>query len=81
MLSSPHVVDVIHLRTQHFGPEQLLVGAKVVFKSELTFVELADAINEVERRVRDVVPIARPMYIEPDIARTGGASPDDSLSP
>ncbi len=69
MLGSPDVVDVIHLRTQHFGPDQLLVGAKVVFNSELTFEKLADAINELERRVREVVPIAHPMYIEPDIAR------------
>ena len=79
MAGSPHVVDVIHLRTQHFGPDQLLVGAKVVFESHLTFEELANAINEVERRVREVVPIARPMYIEPDIVRetVAPAPPDD----
>ncbi|MDX2344598.1 MAG: cation diffusion facilitator family transporter [Acidimicrobiia bacterium] len=75
MLTSPSVVDVIHLRTQHFGPQQLLVGAKIVFDSDLTFEQLADAINEVERRVRKEVPIARPMYIEPDIARDIKDSP------
>jgi cation diffusion facilitator family transporter len=69
MLEAPEVVDVIHLRTQHFGPEQLLVGAKIVFSHDLSVPQLADAINEVERRVRAVVPIARPMYIEPDIMR------------
>jgi cation diffusion facilitator family transporter len=69
MLAAPHVHDVIHLRTQHFGPDQLLVGAKLAFDSELSFEELADAINEVERQVREAVPIARPMYIEPDIVR------------
>ncbi len=69
MLTSPHVVDVIHLRTQHFGPEQLLVGAKLAYDSGLSFPELADAINETERRVREAVPIARPMYIEPDLVR------------
>ncbi|MDJ0925083.1 MAG: cation diffusion facilitator family transporter [Acidimicrobiia bacterium] len=77
MLAAPHVNDVIHLRTQHFGPEELLVGAKVVFDSDLTFEQLANAINEVERRVREVVPIARPMYIEPDIVRNRVASPKD----
>jgi cation diffusion facilitator family transporter len=78
MLNSPHVHDVIHLRTQHFGPEELLVGAKVVFDTDLSFEALADAINEVERRVREVVPIARPMYIEPDIVRKPAAdSPGD----
>lgn len=69
MVESPNVVDVVHLRTQHFGPEQLLVGAKIAFAETLTLSELADSINEVERRVREVVPIARPMYIEPDIVR------------
>ncbi|MCP4304881.1 MAG: cation diffusion facilitator family transporter [bacterium] len=76
MLATPHVSDVIHLRTQHFGPEQLLVGAKVAFDADLTFEQLADAINEVERRVREVVPIARPMYIEPDIVREAAAPTD-----
>lgn len=75
MLASPKVVDVIHLRTQHFGPEQLLVGAKVVFESELSLPELADAINELERQVRKVVPIAKPMYIEPDVARATEPEP------
>ena len=69
MLAAPQVHDVIHLRTQHFGPDQLLVGAKLAFNPNLTFSELADAINEVERGVREVVPIARPMYIEPDMVR------------
>jgi len=71
MESSPHVEAVIHLRTQHFGPDELLVGAKVAFDPGLTFTELADAINELERRVRVVAPIAHPMYIEPDIPRYG----------
>lgn len=73
ILAAPLVVDVIHLRTQHFGPEQLLVGAKVAFDAQLSFPELADAINEVERLVREAVPIARPMYIEPDIVRPATA--------
>ncbi len=77
MLRSPHVEDVIHLRTQHFGPEQLLVGAKLAFDPGLSFSELADAINDVEQRVREVVPIAYPMYIEPDIVRADTA-PDPS---
>lgn len=75
MLGSPHVIDIIHLRTQHFGPEELLVGAKIAFDCDLTFAQLADVINEVERRVREVVPIARPMYIEPDFVREAEATP------
>jgi len=77
MVDSPDVVDVIHLRTQHFGPDQLLVGAKIAFDETLTLRQLADAINEVERRVREVVPIARPMYIEPDIVRDQAPQPPE----
>jgi cation diffusion facilitator family transporter len=67
--ASPDVVQLIHLRTQHLGPEELLVGAKIQFRSDLTVAMLARAIDDVEERVRLVVPIARPMYIEPDILR------------
>jgi cation diffusion facilitator family transporter len=74
MLAAPGVEAVIHLRTQHFGPDELLVGAKLAFDPSLTFHELADAINEVERRVRAVVPIAHPMYIEPDVMRDPATS-------
>lgn len=80
MLGSPHVVDVIHLRTQHFGPEELLVGAKIAFDSDLTIEQLAGAINGVEEQVRAAVPIARPMYIEPDIVRSA-AAPVEGAAP
>jgi cation diffusion facilitator family transporter len=68
---SPDVEQLIHLRTQHLGPDELLVAAKVQFRSDLDLVALAAAIDAVEHRVRLVVPIARPLYIEPDIYRPG----------
>jgi cation diffusion facilitator family transporter len=67
--SSPDVERIIHLRTEHIGPDELLVGAKIAFTPGLTLELLAAAIDDVERRVREVVPIARPFYIEPDILR------------
>ncbi|MFC2177301.1 cation diffusion facilitator family transporter [Actinomycetota bacterium] len=77
MSESPNVNRLIHLRTQHIGPDELLVGAKIAFDGKLATSELAMAINEVERRVREVVPIARPMYIEPDIYSDGPAEEGD----
>ena len=65
--TSDHVVDLIHIRTQHLGPDELLVGAKVQFDAGLTTAEIAQAIDDLEDAVRAVVPAARPMYIEPDI--------------
>jgi len=66
---APSVLAVIHLRTEHLGPEELLVGAKVDFDPTLSFAALATAIDEVERRIRSAVPAARVIYIEPDVAR------------
>ena len=65
--STEGVRGLIHLRTQHIGPEELLVGAKVSFDASYTTADLVDAINRVEQRTRTAVPIARIMYVEPDI--------------
>lgn len=65
IVDSPGVSKLIHLRTQHLGPDELLVGAKVNFDADLSMTELAEAVNAVEGAVREVVPHARPMYIEP----------------
>ena len=66
---APHVERLIHIKTQHLGPEELLVAAKVAFPPDLTVRELATAIDELEIRIRDRVPYARAIYIEPDIDR------------
>ena len=66
---TPRVVKLLNLRTQHLGPDELLVGAKVEFAPGLTTAELADAVDEVEAAVRKVAPGARPIYIEPDLRR------------
>ena len=65
----PLVRDLIFLRTQHFGPEELLVTIKAEFEATLTMEELADAINELEVEIRDVVPTAKFLFIEPDVRR------------
>jgi cation diffusion facilitator family transporter len=69
LADSPEVNRVIHMRTQHFGPEELLVGVKIEFDQSLDVPGLARAIDAVEQRLRAAVPIARVIYIEPDIAR------------
>jgi cation diffusion facilitator family transporter len=60
---------LIHMRTQHLGPEELLVAAKVEFPPDLSGQGLADAVNRIETNVRAVAPIAEMIYIEPDVAR------------
>jgi len=58
---------LITFRTQHLGPDQLLVAAKVEFDGSSSFEQLTEAIDVVEGRIRAAVPIARIVYIEPDV--------------
>lgn len=61
------VTRVIHMRTLHLGPEELLVAAKIAVRHDETATEVAHAINAAEERIRAAVPIARVIYLEPDI--------------
>ncbi|MFI6940153.1 cation diffusion facilitator family transporter [Streptomyces sp. NPDC050418] len=61
------VTRIIHMRTLHLGPEELLVAAKIGVRNEATAAEVATAINAAEERIRAAVPIARVIYLEPDI--------------
>jgi cation diffusion facilitator family transporter len=73
------VTRLIHMRTLHLGPEELLVAAKVAVQHDDTATEVAAAINAAEERIRAAVPIARVIYLEPDIytesAAPAGAKP------
>ena len=70
----PGCASLIHLRTEHLGPEDLLVGAKVDFDPTLSFAELARTIDAVEVEIRAAVPAARLIYLEPDVP---AREPDD----
>jgi divalent metal cation (Fe/Co/Zn/Cd) transporter len=59
--------DVIHLRTAHMGPEELLVGIKVAVDPQSLSIDVARAVDEVEAEIRQQVPIARWIYIETDV--------------
>ncbi len=63
------VTEVIHMRTMHLGPEELLVAAKIAVPANAQAVEIADAIDAAEARVREVEPVARMIYLEPDLPR------------
>ncbi|MEV0124185.1 cation diffusion facilitator family transporter [Streptomyces sp. NPDC050703] len=68
------VTRVIHMRTLHLGPEELLVAAKIAVQHDDTATEVAAAINAAEERIRTAVPIARVIYLEPDIYDEGAAA-------
>jgi hypothetical protein len=47
----------------------VLVAAKLEFSPDLTTEELAKCINGAEAALRAAVPIARVVYLEPDVYR------------
>ncbi|MCM2428127.1 cation diffusion facilitator family transporter [Streptomyces sp. RKAG337] len=77
------VTGVIHMRTLHLGPEELLVAAKIAVRHDDTAAEVARAIDAAEARIREAVPIARVIYLEPDIysEAAAAAGPDPTQTP
>jgi cation diffusion facilitator family transporter len=79
---------LIHLKTLYLGPDELMVAGKLGFASDKTLGEVTADIDAIEARIRDVVPIARVIYLEPDIynaptetdtdAGTAGVSASDA---
>lgn len=70
----PAIDRVIHLRTLHVGPDELLVAAKIAVGGTDTAVQVAEAIDAAEAGVRAAVPTARYIFLEPDIDRGGARS-------
>lgn len=68
----PDVEALIHIKTMYLGPDELLVGAKIAFARTKKLVDVANAIDAVEASIREAVPIARVIYLEPDVYRPKG---------
>ncbi|WP_434743885.1 cation diffusion facilitator family transporter [Micromonospora sp. SH-82] len=77
--AGPEVERIIHMKTLYLGPDELMVAAKIGVSHCESAEEVARGINAVEMRIRAAVPVARVIYLEPDIydpARARrGASP------
>ena len=68
-LEAGEVQRVIHIKTQYLGPDELLVAAKIALAPGLPLEGVAAAIDAAEGRVRERVPVARLIYLEPDLDR------------
>jgi divalent metal cation (Fe/Co/Zn/Cd) transporter len=73
----PEIVQVIHMRTVHIGPDSVLVAAKVAVRESDSAAQISAGIDTAERRVRTAVPIAKTIYLEPDIYRPTDADESD----
>jgi cation diffusion facilitator family transporter len=65
-----NVDRLIHLRTQYFSPEELLVGAKIALTPGTDLATVAATIDGAEAAIRAAVPAATIIYLEPDLDRT-----------
>ncbi len=68
-LLGPGVLRVIHQRTMHLGPDEVLLAAKLAMPPSSSLTEVAAAIDAAEARVRLAEPSARVIYLEPDLDR------------
>ena len=57
------------MRTQHLGPDEVLVAGKIELDTDLHFRQVAETIDRVETSVRAICAEAKLIYLEPDITR------------
>ncbi len=75
--NSPAVERLVSVRTQHLGPDEILVGARVVFRAGLDTAGLAAAIDAIDARVHAAVPAAGPIFVEPAPSEEAGSTSRD----
>lgn len=67
LLADGSVQRVIHMKTLHLGPDELLVAAKIAVRATDTAEQVAQTIDAAEARIREAEPVARVIYLEPDV--------------
>jgi cation diffusion facilitator family transporter len=61
------VERIIHMKTLHIAPEELLVAVKIGVRPDSSGTEIAEVINAAERSLRQAEPMAVQVFVEPDI--------------
>ncbi|KQQ92992.1 cation diffusion facilitator family transporter [Leifsonia sp. Leaf325] len=81
ILAGDETDRIIHMKTLYLGPDEILVGAKIAIDADLRFAEVATGIDAIEKRIREAVPAARTVYLEPDVyhASSDPAPPTDAI--
>jgi len=67
LTATPGVERVIHMKTLHLGPEEVLVAAKIAVGPQANASEVSDTINRAEINIREKEPMVTALYLEPDI--------------
>ena len=69
IVDSPQVSGLIHMRTMHLGPGEILLAAKIEFRAGLSVEIVSDEINAAEGRIRGALNLKVVSYLEPDLFR------------
>jgi cation diffusion facilitator family transporter len=67
ILSTGGVARLVQLRTMHLGPEEVLVVGGLELDRELSADDAARVIDQAQARIREILPSARVIYLEPDL--------------
>ncbi len=65
--ASDGVQRVIHLKTLHLGPDEVLVAAKIAVEPTDSAARVAEVIDNAEVAIRAAEPRVTSLYLEPDI--------------
>jgi cation diffusion facilitator family transporter len=80
LVNAEGVGRVIHLKTLHLGPEEILVAAKIAVEPTQSAVRVAEVIDNAEIAIRAAEPWVTALYLEPDIDRGVDAAAKDARS-
>ena len=78
------VERIIHMKTLHLGPEEILVAAKIGVSASASAGDVAETIDRAEVAIREAEPMVTALYLEPDIYRADyapAARPDRPGAP
>lgn len=76
--ASPGVKRLVHLRTMHLGPEEVLVGMKVVMAEDTRAKDITQFVDALETRLRAEIPILKRIYVE--LGHSDDGAPHDPKS-
>jgi cation diffusion facilitator family transporter len=65
--NTPGVQRLIHIKTLHLGPEEVLVAAKLGVAPTAEAAVVAETIDAAERAIREAEPMSVHIYLEPDV--------------
>jgi cation diffusion facilitator family transporter len=59
------VDGLLELRTMHIGPDSIIVAARVALNDEITADQTEDLADDIDRRLREKLPVAPHVFIDP----------------